>query len=105
MTAGTIAPRLAVILLLAIATTFASNHIAARIAFEHGTSVTTAVVVRSCCTTLFVYALLRAQGVVIALKRPQLLRVLGVGVLIATGLWTRLTTALSGTIAGFEVAI
>ena len=29
------------------------------------------------------YALLRAQGVVIALKRPQLFRVLGVGVLIA----------------------
>ncbi|MCG6877395.1 MAG: DMT family transporter [Betaproteobacteria bacterium] len=83
MTAGTIAPRLAVILLLAIATTFASNHVAARIAFEHGTSVTTAVVVRSCCTTLFVYALLRAQGVVIALQRPQLFRVLGVGVLIA----------------------
>jgi len=83
MTAGTIAPRLAVILLLGIATTFASNHVAARIAFEHGTSVTTAVVVRSCFTTLFVYALLRAQGVGIALKRPQLVRALGVGVLIA----------------------
>ena len=83
MTAGTIAPRLAIILLLVIATTFAANHVAARIAFEHGTSVTTAVVVRSCCTTLFVYALLRAQAVAIALQRPQLLRALGVGVLIA----------------------
>jgi drug/metabolite transporter (DMT)-like permease len=82
-TPATIAPRLAVILLLMIATTFASNHIAARIAFEHGTSVTTAVVVRACCTTLFVYLLLRIQGVAIALKRPQLLRVLGVGVLLA----------------------
>jgi cytochrome c-type biogenesis protein len=29
----------------------------------------------------------------------------GIGVLITTGLWTRLTTAVSGTIAGFEVAI
>lgn len=28
-----------------------------------------------------------------------------IGVLITTGLWTRLTTAVSGTIAGFEVAI
>jgi drug/metabolite transporter (DMT)-like permease len=83
VTVGTIAPRLAVLLLLLIATTFASNHIAARIAFEHGTSVTAAVVVRSCCTTLFVYALLRVQGVAIALTRPQLLRALGVGVLIA----------------------
>lgn len=83
VTAGTIAPRLAVVLLLLIATTFASNHIAARVAFEHGLSVTAAVVVRSCCTALFVYVLLRAQGMTITLKRPQLVRTLGVGVLIA----------------------
>lgn len=83
MTAGTLAPRLAVFLLMLIATTFASNHIAARIAFDHGLSVTAAVMVRSCCTALFVYTLLRVQGVPMALKRPQLLRTLGVGVLIA----------------------
>jgi cytochrome c-type biogenesis protein len=28
-----------------------------------------------------------------------------VGLLVATGVWTRLTTALSGTIAGFEVVL
>lgn len=83
MTGGTIAPRIAVILLLMIAVTFSANHISARIAFEHGASVTTAVVVRSCCTTLFVLALMRIQGVVIALTRPQLVRALGVGVLLA----------------------
>ncbi len=83
MTAGAIAPRLAVILLLLIAVTFASNHVAARIAFEHGASVTTAVVVRSCFTTLFVYALLRIQGVTIVLTRPQLARALGIGMVLA----------------------
>jgi drug/metabolite transporter (DMT)-like permease len=83
MTGGTIAPRLAVILLLMIAVTFSANHIAARIAFEHGASVTTAVVVRSCCTTLFVLALMRVQGVVVALTRVQLVRALGIGLLLA----------------------
>jgi len=83
MTAGTIAPRLAIVLLLTIASTFASNHIAARIAFEHGTSVTTAVVVRSCFTTLFVYVLLRVQGVTIALSRTQVVRALGIGAILA----------------------
>lgn len=82
-TTGTIAPRLAVILLILIATTFASNHISARIAFEHGTSVTTAVVVRSCCTTLFVLLLMRIQGVVFALTRLQVVRALGIGVILA----------------------
>jgi hypothetical protein len=38
-----LSPRLGVLALLAIATTFASNHIAARVAFDYGTSVTTAV--------------------------------------------------------------
>ena len=83
MSTATIAPRLAVILLLMIAVTFSANHIAARIAFEHGTSVTTAVVVRACCTTLFVLALMRAQGVVITLTRRQVWRALGIGVLLA----------------------
>jgi len=83
MTAGRIEPRLAIVLLLMIAVTFSANHIAARIAFEHGTSVTTAVVVRSCCTTLFVLALMRIQGVVFALTRQQLVRALGIGVILA----------------------
>jgi cytochrome c-type biogenesis protein len=54
----------------------------------------------------------RAMGAFAAVRRHRVLvtRVGGallvlVGVLIATGVWTRLTTALSGSIAGFEVAI
>ena len=45
-------------LLLAIAAIFGSNHIAARIAFDHGTNVTTAVAFRSTGTALIVLLLL-----------------------------------------------
>ena len=45
-------------LLLLIATVFGSNHIAARIAFDHGTNVTTAVAFRSTGTALIVLLLL-----------------------------------------------
>lgn len=54
----------------------------------------------------------RAMGAFAVVRRHRVLvtRVGGamlvlVGVLVATGVWTRLTTALSGSIAGFEVAI
>lgn len=78
-----IGPRLGVVLLLAIATAFGSNHVAARVAFEHGASVTTAVAVRAACTALFVLALARVQGVSLALPRPRLARALGVGAMLA----------------------
>jgi drug/metabolite transporter (DMT)-like permease len=45
-------------LLLLIATVFGSNHVAARIAFDHGTNVTTAVAFRSAGTALIVLLLL-----------------------------------------------
>ena len=45
-------PVTAALLLLLTATLFASNHIAARLAFDHGTSVATAVTVRSATTVL-----------------------------------------------------
>ncbi|MCL4800155.1 MAG: DMT family transporter [Burkholderiales bacterium] len=83
MKGGAIAPRLAVVVLLLVSVTFASNHVAARIAFEHGASVTTAVVVRSCCTALFVYALMRVQGVTIAVTRAQLPHALAIGAVLA----------------------
>ena len=54
-------PRWAGLALVAgIAVVFASNHVAARLAFDHGTSVTTAVAVRSAATAIAVWALLRA---------------------------------------------
>ena len=53
---------LGIVLMLVIAAVFGSNHIAARVAFDHGTNVTTAVVVRSAGTALFVLALLLYSG-------------------------------------------
>jgi drug/metabolite transporter (DMT)-like permease len=78
-----IGPRLGVVLLLLIATVFGSNHVAARVAFEHGASVTTAVVVRATCTAIFVLVLARLQGVRLALPRPRLARAIGVGAMLA----------------------
>jgi len=69
--------------LLVIATVFGSNHIAARIAFDHGTNVTTAVAVRSAGTALAVLALLLASGVSLRMPRRTLAQSVLVGLLIA----------------------
>jgi drug/metabolite transporter (DMT)-like permease len=72
-----------VLLLLAIAVTFGSNHIAARVAFEHGASVTTAVTVRSIFTALAVLVLIRVQGVPLALPAGTRARAMLIGVILA----------------------
>jgi len=69
--------------LLVIATTFGSNHIAARYAFNHGVNITTAVAARSIGAALFVLALLIASRVPLALPNATRRRAIGVGVLIA----------------------
>ncbi|MFO1197668.1 MAG: DMT family transporter [Burkholderiaceae bacterium] len=71
-----------VALLLLIAATFGSNHVAARLAFDHGVSVQTAVAFRSVATSLFVAALLRASGARFSLPAPTLARGLGLGLLV-----------------------
>lgn len=65
--------------MLAAATCFASNHVAARIAFDHGASVATGVVVRAAGTALVLFVLMRAQGVRIHVPRPALIA----GILVA----------------------
>jgi len=72
-----------VLVLAAIATVFGSNHVAARVAFEHGANVQTAVAVRSTGTALFVLALLAAQRVPVRLPRASLGRAAAIGVLLA----------------------
>jgi drug/metabolite transporter (DMT)-like permease len=74
---------LAVLLLMAIAITFGANHVAARVAFDHGTSVVTAVAARSVVATLFVLVLMAAQGVPVALAPAVRIRALAIGGLIA----------------------
>jgi len=59
-----VAPRwIGIALLSGIAVAFAANHVAARLAFDHGTSVITAVTVRSIATALAVALLVRLVGV------------------------------------------
>ncbi len=70
-------------ILLVIALSFAGNHVAARIAFDHGANVPTAVAVRSAVTALFVTLLLRWSGATIRLPAPTLWRALVVGLLVS----------------------
>lgn len=75
--------RLGVAFLLLLSTVFASNHIAARVAFDHGVSVPTAVTARAGGTALALLVLLVLRGAPLALPRRTLLRGLGIGAFIA----------------------
>lgn len=61
--------RVGIPILLAAATMFASNHTAARVAFDHGASVAAAVLVRATGTALVLLILMRLQRVPIALPK------------------------------------
>jgi drug/metabolite transporter (DMT)-like permease len=74
---------LSIAMLLAIATTFGGNHIAARVAFDHGVNVTTAVAARSIGAALFVGVLLVVSRVPLALPAAARWRTIVVGVFIA----------------------
>ena len=79
-----ISPQLAVLLLLGVASCFASNHLCARIAFDHGASVVTGVSVRATFTTLVLFSMMRLQGVPLAIPRELRGRTLLAGLLIAS---------------------
>lgn len=70
--------------MLAVGCLFASNHLNARIAFDHGTSVGTAVSVRATFTALLLFVLMRVQGIRFAIPRELRGRALLAGTLIAT---------------------
>lgn len=76
-------PRLGIAVLMLIATAFGANHVAARVAFDHGTSVSAAVAIRSGATALVLFAMLRLLRVPLALGEGNLGKALGVGVLVA----------------------
>jgi drug/metabolite transporter (DMT)-like permease len=84
---GAIRPWVGIALLAGIAVVFAANHVAARLAFDHGTSVATAVAVRSGATALVVIALVRASGVAMALPPATRSRALLIGVALAVQSW------------------
>jgi drug/metabolite transporter (DMT)-like permease len=68
--------------IMAVSTVFASNHIAARVAFDHGVSVVTAVAVRSGVTALLVLLLLLFTRSPLRLSRTVLLQLGLTGLLI-----------------------
>jgi drug/metabolite transporter (DMT)-like permease len=70
-------------LLLLIATIFGSNHIAARIAFDHGTNVTTAVAFRSTGTALIVLLLLFFSKTSLKIGQKTFSQSILIGLLIA----------------------
>ena len=70
-------------LLLVIAVVFGSNHIAARVAFDHGSNVTTAVAFRSTGTALFVLALLLFNGISLKIPGRTFAHAVLIGLLIA----------------------
>jgi drug/metabolite transporter (DMT)-like permease len=70
-------------ILLAIAATFGSNHIAARVAFDHGSSVATAVGFRAAGTALALAAALFVLRVPLRMPAASLARTLAVGAILA----------------------
>ena len=78
-----LSPRVGIPLLMLLSSIFAANHIAARLAFDHGASVAAAVAVRSGITALVMVVLLHLRGISMALPRATLARGLGIGVLVA----------------------
>jgi drug/metabolite transporter (DMT)-like permease len=74
---------LGIALMIAITTCFASNHVAARYAFDHGANVVTAVAFRSGGTALIVFGLLKALGVPLALAPRLRGKALLIGVVLA----------------------
>lgn len=69
--------------LLLIALMMGANHVAARFAFDHGVSVSTAVVFRSGATALVVLAILRLSGAALHVPAGQRRTLWLIGVLVA----------------------
>ena len=70
-------------MLLGASMLFASNHVAARIAFDHGASVATGVFARAAGTALVMFTLMKVQGVRISLPAEARAPALATGVLAA----------------------
>jgi len=79
-----LSPGAGVLILLGVASCFASNHLCARIAFDHGASVVAAVSVRASFTSLVLLAMMRIQGIRLAIPRELRGRTLLAGLLIAS---------------------
>ena len=83
MAAAPISRWAGIVLLMAVATVFGANHVAARIAFEHGTNVTTAVAFRSAGTAVFLLFLLLFSGISIRVNARTAKHSVLIGLLVA----------------------
>jgi drug/metabolite transporter (DMT)-like permease len=73
----------AILLLLALGVCFGANHVAARLAFDNGVGITTAILMRSGLTALVLLAVVTWQRVALPAVRPRVGWVLLVGGLVA----------------------
>ena len=80
---ASIPARAGIFILIGVASCFASNHLCARIAFDHGASVPAAVSVRATVTSIVLFLMIRLQGIPLAIPRPLRPAALFCGVLIA----------------------
>jgi drug/metabolite transporter (DMT)-like permease len=78
-----LSPAAGIVILMAAATSFAANHVSARIAFDHGASVAAGVLTRATGTALVLLVLMKLQGVALAVPRVLLPRLAGAGLLVA----------------------
>jgi len=76
-------PAAGIVILMVAATSFAANHVSARVAFDHGATVAAGVLTRATGTALVLLLLMKLQGVVIAVPRALMPRLAGAGVLVA----------------------
>lgn len=87
-TATSAISRTAFITLLLLACLFGANHVAARLAFNHGVDVSTAMAVRSLVTAAVVAAVVWFQGVPLAMSPAQVRVLMGISVLIGVQSFT-----------------
>jgi drug/metabolite transporter (DMT)-like permease len=80
---GKLSPGIGVLAMIVASTFFASNHLSARIAFDHGASVATAVSVRAAFTALVLLAVMRVQKLPLAVPRGLRAPAFFAGLLIA----------------------
>jgi drug/metabolite transporter (DMT)-like permease len=78
-----VTPATGIVILFGVATMFAANHVAARIAFDHGASVATGVSARAAGTALVLLLLMKIQNVALSLSPALRGQALLAGVLVA----------------------
>ena len=80
---GKLTPAAGIVILMVAATSFAANHVSARVAFDHGASVAAGVLTRATGTALVLLLLMKLQGVAMVVPRALIPRLAGAGVLVA----------------------